>query len=285
VEFLKKNGKWLILGVLLVATILIWYVVILESPSGELKIYFLNIGQGDATLIEAPNGNQMLIDGGPDKSILTELGKILPFYDRKIDVLVATHPDQDHVAGLTYVLDRYKVERVLEPGVSSETAVYQNLEKKIMDKGVTKTLARRGMTVDLGSGAVFKILFPDRDVSGLETNSASIVGRVVYGDNSVMLTGDSPKSIESYLVSIDGQNLKSDILKAGHHGSKTSSSDTFVGFVSPTYAVVSVGEDNRYGHPNQEILDLFKEFEISILRTDESGTIGFKSDGSNFIRI
>jgi len=182
-------------------------------------------------------------------------------------------------------LDRYKVERVLEPGVSSETAVYQNLEKKIMDKGVTKTLARRGMTVDLGSGAVFKILFPDRDVSGLETNSASIVGRVVYGDNSVMLTGDSPKSIESYLVSIDGQNLKSDILKAGHHGSKTSSSDTFVGFVSPTYAVVSVGEDNRYGHPNQEILDLFKEFEISILRTDESGTIGFKSDGSNFIRI
>lgn len=276
----RQNARWFFLGVLLVAVIFIWYAVIKESRQGELRVYFLNVGQGDAIFIDAPSGNQMLIDGGPDKSVLTELGKALPFYDRKIDVLVATHPDKDHIAGLTYVLDRYEVGKILEPGVSSETAVYQSLEKKINNKKVPKILARRGMVIDLGGGAIFKILFPDRDTAGWETNTASIVGRVVYGDNSVMLTGDSPQAIENYLAVLDGKNLQSDILKAGHHGSRTSSSQNFVGFVNPQYAIISAGKDNSYGHPHREVLDLFEKFKIPILRTDNSGTVEFESDGS-----
>ena len=281
----RKNGKWFLIGTLFLAVIFIWYAVIKESRSGELRVYFLNIGQGDAIFIDAPSGNQMLIDGGPNKSVLSELGKILPFYDRKIDVLVATHPDQDHIAGLSYILDRYKVGDILEPGVSSETAVYRGLEKKVGEKKVGRVLARRGMTVDLGAGAVFKILFPDRDTSGFETNTASIVGRLSYGANSVMLTGDSPQAVENYLTMLDGKNLKSDVLKAGHHGSHTSSSQSFVGFVNPQYAIISVGKGNSYGHPHQEILDLFKKFQIPVLRTDEVRTIEFSSDGESLVKI
>ncbi|MFA6536648.1 MAG: ComEC/Rec2 family competence protein [Candidatus Paceibacterota bacterium] len=277
--FIRKNLNWLILGILVLVNAFIWFAVLKEDRGGQLRVYFLNIGQGDAILIDAPSGNQMLIDGGPDKSVLSELGKVLPFYDHKIEVVLATHPDQDHVAGLNYVLDRYRVDQVLEPGVSAETAVYQNLEKKIGDKKISKILARRGMIVDLGGGAVFKILFPDRDTIGWETNTASIVGRVVYGGNSVMLTGDSPQAIENYLTILDGKNLQSDVLKAGHHGSRTSSSQSFVGFVNPQYAVISAGKNNSYGHPHQEVLDLLKKFQVQILRTDELGMIKFSSDG------
>lgn len=284
-EMFWKNGKWIFLGVLILVTVVIWTATIRENRGGELRIYFLDVGQGDAILIEAPSGNQLLVDGGPDKSVLSALGKVLPFYDRKIEVIVATHPDQDHIAGLNYVLDRYSVGGILEPGVSAETAAYQNLEKKISDKKIPQILARRGMVVDLGGGAVFKIIFPDRDTTGWETNTASIVGRLVFGENSVMLSGDSPQAIEQYLVSLDGANLRSDILKAGHHGSNTSSVETFVGFVSPKYAIISAGKNNRYRHPHQEVLNLFSQFAIPTLRTDELGTIGFKSDGQTITPV
>ena len=262
------------------------YVAFKEDRNGILTVAFLNIGQGDATFIEAPNGNQILIDGGPGKSVLRELSKVIPFYDRSIDVVIATHPDADHIAGLNDILEKYKVAIFMEPGVESETAVYKNLESKVLEKEteneIKKVEARRGMVVDLGRGAFLEILFPVNDPRGMETNMASIVARLVYGENEFMLTGDSPKAIENYLVSLDGAHqgdLKSDVLKAGHHGSKTSSSAEFVSAVSSEYAVISVGKDNRYGHPNQEVLDIFNNFGAKILRTDEGGRIVFKSDG------
>jgi competence protein ComEC len=137
------------------------------------------------------------------------------------------------------------------------------------------------MVVDLGDGAVLQILFPDRDPSGMDTNTSSVVTRLVYGDNEFLLTGDSPLTIENYLVSLGTENLKSNVLKAGHHGSKTSNSTDFVSAVSPQYAVISVGKDNKYGLPNQETLDTLTNFGTKILRTDELGNIVFKSDGQN----
>ena len=133
--------------------------------------------------------------------------------------------------------------------------------------------------MDLGDGAILQILFPDRDPSGMETNTSSIVARLVYGQNEFLFTGDSPQAIEKYLIALGG--LQSDVLKAGHHGSKTSSSAEFVSAVAPEYAVISVGKDNRYGHPNQETLDTFTNFGSQILCTDQSGRIIFKSDGVN----
>lgn len=293
--FIMKSHKLrlIILGFLLLAAIFSIYFAWRENRQGILTVAFLDVGQGDAIYIEAPNGNQMLIDGGLGKQVLRELNRVMPFYDRTIDVVLATHADSDHIGGLPDVLNEYKVDLFLESGVTSSSSVYEELESRIMNyessKRTEKILVKRGMQVDLGNGVVLEILSPTSVFEEMETNKASIVARLVYGENGFMLTGDAPIAIEDYLVfqedlkSSDGNFLRSDVLKAGHHGSKTSTGEKFVEAVSPQYAVISVGTDNRYGHPNQEVLDILKNFGAKILRTDESGRIIFKSDGINLI--
>lgn len=274
----NKFKFYFLLGFLIV-NIFIWYIVATEDRQRILKVSFLDVGQGDAIFIEAPNGNQVLIDGGPNKAVLKELGKVMPFYDRTIDAVIATHPDKDHTNGLIDVLKNYRVGFVMEPGVSSDTGAYQELEKTISDKKLPRILAKRGMSLNLGDGARLNILFPDRNTDGWETNTASIVAKLTYGNNSFLLTGDSPIAIEKYLSIIEGKNLKSDVLKAGHHGSRTSTSESFVELVSPEYAVISAGKNNKYGHPHKEVLDILEKIKSKILKTYELGTITFISDG------
>lgn len=281
-KFFQSRIRLLILVVLLLGAVLSLYVVWQEERNGILTVAFLDVGQGDAIFVAAPSGNQLLIDGGPGKAVLRELSKVMPFYDRSIDVVIATHADQDHVGGLPDVLKKYKVNIFMEPGVPGPSSSYEELEKIVNNGGgIKKISARRGMVVDLGDGAILQILFPDRDPSGMDTNVASVVARLVYGENEFLLTGDSPTSIENYLVQGESLYLQSDVLKVGHHGSKTSTSQGFVSAVSPQYAVISVGKDNKYGHPNQETLDTLSNFGSQILRTDQSGRIVFKSDGVN----
>jgi len=260
--------KWYVVLALLLMTFGIWSI---ESRNKYVEVMFLDVGQGDAIFVEAPNGNQLLIDGGTGKSVLRKLSKVMPFYDRSIDVVLATHPDKDHIGGLPHVLDRYKVEYFLEGGTISDSGVYRALQER-----VDPILARRGMNIHLGSGVVVEILFPDREVSRVERNTGSVVARVVYGNTSFLLMGDSPKSIEKYLLSID--DLDSDVLKAGHHGSKTSSGMSFVKEVSPRFVVISAGKDNRYGHPHQEVMDLFAD--VLVYKTYEEGNITIVSDGN-----
>ena len=272
--------------VLALITICVWYAVFAEDRSGILTVSFLTIGQGDAIFIDAPSGRQVLIDGGPNRSVLRELSRVMPWYDRSIDVVIATHPDADHINGLVDVFSRYTVSyamqsSVQDPGGPDEVA----LERAIAEEeGVQKMTAQRGLIIDLGDGAYIEILFPDRGVSHVETNTGSIVARLVYGDTSLMLTGDSPQTIEKYLVQLDGARLESNVLKAGHHGSRTSSSLLFVGFVSPDDAVFSRGCDNSYGHPHQEVVDLFKRFNIPTLDTCTDGRVTFVSDGQKVTR-
>lgn len=276
--------RLVVVAVLLLCATLSLFIAFREDRGGILTVAFLNIGQGDSIFIEAPSGNQVLIDGGPGKSVLRELSKVMPFYDRSIDVVLASHADQDHVGGLPDVLKNYHVDLFMEPGVPGESSSYRELQEmtgsgsSTAQVNVKKVLARKGMTVDLGDGAILQILFPDRDPAGMETNMSSIVAKLVYGENEFMLTGDSPQAIEKYLVSLGG--LASDVLKVGHHGSKTSTSAEFVDAVAPEYAVISVGKDNKYGHPNQETLDNLNSFGVKVLRTDELGTIIFRSDGA-----
>ncbi len=279
-EQFTKNAQWYVLGALFFANLFIWNAIFAESRSGILTVAFLDVGQGDAIFIEAPNGNQMLIDGGIGSVVLRQLGAVMPFYDKTIDIVMATHPDQDHISGLLDVLERYKVDFVMEPGAESETAVYKEFEKLIDEKQIKKILARRGMKLVLSDDAYILILFPDRDVSKMDTNDASIVAKLVYGETSFLFTGDSPQKIENFLTSIDGAALRSDVLKVGHHGSKTSSSDVFIGFVSPAISVISAGKDNRYGHPHSEVLERLTRFGSAIVRTDEAGVLIFKTDGN-----
>ncbi len=285
----RAKIKLLVLAVLLFACLISIFALIQTNRERILKVAFLNIGQGDAILIEAPSGNQILIDGGPGRSVLRELGKVLPFYDRRIDVVLATHPDADHIGGLPDVLEKYKVDLYIESGARHETKLFDALNSKIEKLSasngkaeIKKMEARKGMVIDLGRGARLEILFPVIDPSEMESNTASIVARLVYGENEFLLTGDSPIAIENYLVNYVGsQSLQSDVLKAGHHGSRTSTSASFVGAVSPQYVVISAGKENKYGHPHQEVLGILNNFGTKILRTDKQGRIIFESDGVN----
>lgn len=279
---LRSHRNIVILAFFLLLNGIIWHVVFAESRGAVLTVAFLDIGQGDAIFIEAPNGNQVLVDGGPNKSVLRALASVMPFYDHTIDAIIATHPDQDHISGLIDVLNRFSVAAVFKPGVNASTSAYQTLEETIAEKKIPRILARRGMRVVLDEGVFLNILFPDRDVSDMETNTASIVAQLHYGNTNVLLTGDSPQAIEKYLISLDGAALRSDILKPGHHGSKTSSSIEFVAAVAPRYAVISAGKNNKYGHPHKEVLETLKKFGVKIVRTDVDRTLVFESDGKSF---
>ena len=273
--------NWLhryILVVLLVLIALFSYLLYLKYEDRYLRVYFLDVGQGDAIYVRAPGGHDMLVDGGPGSVVLRRLSEIMPFYDRSIDVVVETHPDADHIGGLPLVMKRYDVGVFIEPGVSSPNAIDDEIKKVRVEQGIDSILARRGMQIYLGGGVSFDILYPDRDVSHLETNTASIVGQIRYGSTTVMLNGDSPKIVETALVRYYGDSLKSDVLKAGHHGSHTSSGEEYVRTISPSYTVVSAGKDNRYGHPHKEVIELFDSLDISVLSTYETGTVECISD-------
>jgi competence protein ComEC len=275
----REHKKWYFLLILFLATLFVWFLLFQEKRE-SLSVSFLDVGQGDAVFIETPHGNQILIDGGPpNKKVLRELGKKMPFYDRHIDVVIGTHPDADHIGGFIDVLKRFNTGIFIDPGVSSDTPIFQEVENIILEKKIKNIIAKRGMKLLIDDGAYIDILFPDRDVSRLDTNDASIVARLLYGDHEFLLTGDSPQKIEKYLSYLDGKNLESDVLKVGHHGSKTSTSGEFLSAVKPKYAVISSGKDNSYRHPHKEILDRLGDFGVQVLRTDTLGTITFKTDG------
>ncbi|MDO8572867.1 MAG: MBL fold metallo-hydrolase [bacterium] len=282
-ENIKKHTALYFMGVLFAANFFIWYAVSAEEH-GILTVAFLDVGQGDAIFIESPTGKQIILDGGPDGSVLSHIGALLPFYDRSIDMLIVSNPDKDHFAGFIDVLKNYQVGKIMEPGTIPDTEIYKIFKEFVREEGSTSILARRGMVIDLGGGAYLQILFPDRDVSGLSTNDGSIIAKLVYGNTSFLLPGDTTQNIEKYLVRLDGSNLDVDVLKLAHHGSKTSSSEPLLAVTTPKYAVISAGVKNRYGHPHKEVLDRLLKYNIPALGTYKDGTIIFESDGERLWR-
>ena len=279
--------KGIAIAVLLVIALGIWYAALLEDRRGILTVSFLDIGQGDAIFIDAPSGRQVLIDGGLGSAVLRRLAEVMPWYDRAIDVVIPTHPDADHIGGLIDVLDRYKVAMIVHSSVEGDTKTARALVAKMRQEGAQEVVAVRGQIIDLGKGAYLEILSPDRSVPHVETNDGCVVARLVYGKTAFMLSCDAPQGVENYLVALDrstsltagGSGLKSDVLKAGHHGSKNSSSPLFLGFVHPAYAVYSRGCKNRHGNPAPETVARFAQFDIPTLDTCTDGTVTFVSDG------
>ena len=276
-----KRWREVVVGALIFFNIFVWLAVVERRPSEILTVYFLDIGQGDAIFIDSPTHGRLLLDGGKNMKVLTELGKILPFADKRIDVLIESHPDSDHIGGLPEVVSRYKVGVFLEPGVESDNIIDDELHRRLEEKKIPEILARRGMVINFGDGVKLEILFPNQDVSKWETNRASIIARLVYGEKSFLLTGDSPIAIENVMLNLDSEILDSDVLKAGHHGSRTSTSLPYAQAVSPEYAVISAGLNNTYGHPHKEVLDILKKLGTNILSTADLGTIVFKTDGKS----
>ncbi|KND48730.1 MAG: competence protein ComEC [Parcubacteria bacterium C7867-003] len=280
---IKTYLRWYFLLVLFVLAIVLFWILLNPKKEGILTFAVLDVGQGDSLYIESPTGIQVIVDGGPGNNLLKVLPKVMPFYDRSVDMIVVTNPDSDHYEGFIKFLDKYSVSNILEPGTTNAYPAYEVFQKKIEQKNITKTLTRRGQVVDLGGGAYLQVLFPDRNVSEVAPNTGSIVMKLVYGETSVLLQGDSISNIEQYLLELDGDYLKSDILKAGHHGSKTSSVEEYVEKVAPKWTVISSGENNSYGHPHKETLQTMNKLKIPTFDTCNNGTIVFESDGKTFV--
>lgn len=248
--------------------------VILNFEDSPLKVLFFDVGQGDSILIYR-GSYQILIDGGPNgEAVLEKLGRSLPFWDRRIEVVIATHPDADHLSGLVDVLERYKVNLVIDSGMESDSQVYKKFEEVIREKGIRKELGREGEKIRIGE-AVLEIMSPKAGFSGgkvKDTNRESIVSRLTFGVNSFLFMADAPIEKENELLS-KYPDLKARILKAGHHGSKYSSGEEFLGKVKPEEVILSVGKNNRYGHPALETLERLGKSGAMILRTDEIGNI------------
>jgi len=255
----------------------------LNKKSGLIEVNFFDVGQGDSALIEI-TGYQILIDGGPDQSVLEKLSRGMSFWDRDIDLVVLSHPESDHLAGLLEVLKRYKVENILWTGVVRDTAVFREWEELIGKEGANIKTVQAGQRINLSGKVYIEILSPFEDLSGREfkdSNDTSIVARLVFGETSFLFTGDIDKSVEKDITD-KNPDLTVGVIKVAHHGSKTSTSGEFVGRVSPEYAVISVGGDNKYGHPTQEVLDILSKYGIMIFRTDEVGDIKIISNGEKY---
>jgi len=279
----NKKIIFYILGVLSFANILAWLVVFDLAKAQFLEVNFFDVGQGDTVFIETPQRHRILIDGGPSSIILEKLSKEMSFWDRTIDLIILTHPEADHLSGLNEVLKRYKVENILWTGIVRDTAEYKEWLKLINEEKAKIFLAKAGQKISTRN-VFLELLFPFENLEGKEfkdSNNTSIVGKLVFGDISFLFTGDIYKEVEKELID-GGVDVDSDILKISHHGSKTSTSEEFLKEVSPEIAVISVGKNNSYNHPHQEVLEVLSKYGINVLRTDEQGDIKIISDGKNY---
>jgi len=280
---IKKDIIFVLLFLLVLANIFVWQFIF--GIDNNLKVVFFDIGQGDSVFIETPQGHQILIDGGPGQRILTKLGKVMPFWDKTIDLVIASHPDYDHLSGLVSVLERYRVKNVLWNGAIVDNTLFTNWQNDLASGKAHVFTARSGQVIKAGLARFF-VLYPLADLAGQsvekESNNSSVVARLNYGNSDFLFTGDLPIKNEIELLN-SGQNIASEILKVAHHGSKYSSSPEFLAVVDPQLAVISCGANNTYGHPNQEVLSNLAEFAINVKRTDQLGDIKVVSDGKNLI--
>jgi len=274
--------KWLIPSLLIIA-ILVWSVV-LTIPDDKLHVSFLDVGQGDAILIQTPNRQNILIDGGPDpQKINLELSKKLPFWDRTIDLMISTQPQADHITGLVEVLQRYKVKQVLESGIPYDSRIYREWLNVIEDKQIKHEIATAGQEIDSGSGIKIEVLNPPAKLfqeTSHDVDNNGVVIRVSWGKVSFLFTADIREEAEFALVR-QRAKLKSTVLKVAHHGSKTSTSPQFLAVVNPEVAVISVGGNNTFGHPSPEVVERLVDrlSEEKLYRTDKNGTIEFITNG------
>lgn len=258
--------------------VLVWHALFLNS--NYLHVHFLNVGQGDAVLIETPNNRQVLVDAGRGIKILNALDAVLPAHDRDIDVAVMTHPDADHIGGFVPVLNQYEVGTVIQSFIPSNTTLYKTVVKAVENEKSSVYTISQVYSFSL-DGVRFDVLWPI-GTAVKEINAASVVLLVTHGDIEILLTGDAPSAVEDFLVETFPEYLEDiEILKAGHHGSKTSTSQKFLIHTKPNVIVYSTGKNNSYGHPHTAVKDRVANYSAAHpeenlkSHTTESGTVSF----------
>jgi len=281
----NKISGYLIL-ILAVAGFLVWQSVFNKNQT-NLKVTFCNVGQGDAALIQFPKNNEeVLIDAGPDNSVLNCLGENMAFSDREISAVFLSHPDSDHIAGMNSILDKYKVDNVYWTYDKDKSEIFSKIKNKILEKKIPTKLVYAGETFWYQNRSL-EILYPNKETiatSGLNSNDYSEVIRLEDDQVSFLFTGDIGKDVSNKILETYGKNsakLKSAVYKVPHHGSKDYSPD-FLSAVNPKLAIISVGKNNRYGHPSKEVLDFLNKNHINFLRTDQKENIKVESDGKEY---
>jgi len=280
----KKKLVFSLLGSLAIIAFLVWFSLLFtKGEENKLTVDFLDVGQGDAILIQSPKG-EILIDGGQGKQVLEEIGRVMPFFDRKIELVILTHPDADHINGLVEVLKNYQVDEVIETGVMNDNKAYSEWQKLIKEKNIKDTIAQKGDKIDLGEGIELDFLWPEDDFKGKKIaniNDTSVVNMLDWGETEIILTGDAVvKTLDK--IAGENQGIDIEILKQPHHGSKNGISQKFLDSFKPEVSIISVGAKNRYGHPDQDTLDILGKLGIKIYRTDLQGTIKTIIDKDNY---
>lgn len=245
-----------------------------KAQKADITIYFFDVGQGDAIFIESYDGTQILIDGGPPNQILPKLGEVLPYFDHSLDAIVLTHPHTDHVSGLIEVLARYEVKTVIESGASYHTSEAVEFKKAVSEEGARRIIVDSQVEFSFYDGAKLKFLLPDKSYESAilkNVHDSALVSELDYKGKRILFMSDAEKNIEEKLAR-DGRVGDVDVLKVGHHGSKTSSQEIFLKTAKPEYAIISLGR-NRYGHPHPDVLNRLASVGAKILRTDTEGTI------------
>ena len=254
----------------------------LPAGQGTLTIAFLDVGQGDSTLIRSPNGTIMLIDGGRSTDLANQviIPQLKAWGADHVDVLIPTHPDADHITGLVGVLEGYPVKLVALTGQVHSTKIYERLLTDIRDKKIEALKVRVGTPIPFDPSVKLEVLNPDdAAVQAEDTNNASVVIKLTYGQISFLLPGDAEMKANQAMLD-RGADVRSTVLKLGHHGSRTSTTVDWLKQVSPQIGIISAGAGNSYGHPHPEVIAALKQLGIQYLRTDEHGTITITTDGA-----
>ncbi|MBI2524114.1 MBL fold metallo-hydrolase [Candidatus Peregrinibacteria bacterium] len=244
-------------------------------PSSALRVHVFDVGQGDSILLTSPSGKHILVDGGPDLSLVSHLAKVLPFFDRTIDLLIITHPNTDHLTALPNILQHYDVRAALLSRAPSSLPLYQEILGILVQKGIPILPPRPGIDIHLGDGVTLDTLWPPespKNGGSNDLNNASVVVRAISGGRSILLAGDIEEKAEMAILA-SGADLHTTILKVAHHGSKTSTSTGFLLASAPQAAIISVGRNNMYKHPHPSIIARLLHFGITITTTAENGTI------------
>lgn len=285
---MKKNKYLLYLFIGILAFIFIFPNVFSKAntslmPSNKMFVHYIDVGQGDSILIQVNNKN-LLIDSGPKDSNEDLLSYLDSVGISNLDYIIATHPHEDHIGNMYNLINKYHIGKFYAPKVEHITSSFEKMVESLVSKDLKINIIKAGTdTIDLGKGTKVTVFSPSNDEYDNLNNYSPII-KVEYGNNSFLFTGDAEKDIEEEVLS-KNYNLKSDVLKVGHHGSLTSTTSTFLNVVDPSIAVISLGIDNKYNHPHNKITDLLNTNNISIYRTDTGGTIVFSSNGTEIIKI
>lgn len=269
--------KKTILTLLFFLNIFSWFLVFELEKAKNLEVCFFDVGQGDSIFIKTKEGHKILIDGGPDDSILKNSSKLGSMLNKKIDLMVLTHPHKDHLFGLLEVLKKFNVKNILFSGVDFENSLYREFKSLIEKENARILIARKGLVARFSEHEFLKVIYPfesleNQKISNNNLNDASIVLMLNSFDDKMLFTGDISQKTEAKLI-LSGENLRADVLKIAHHGSKYSTASEFLEEVSPSLAIISLGKKNFYNYPAEEVLNNLKKHNIKVERTDKKGNI------------